>query len=177
MPNYDVHVLSGIATYPVAVLIGELLKVYAKLPIELTPTALILGYALYVLGSDLPDMDHPDALIHRGSKPIISVAVGSAVFLWAGDKVNLSPEWLNPVVAWVLGALGGIIAWYLFTALMPRHRGIVHSLLFAAVYGFLAFALAGYGLKLSLGEGVYVGLAAFLGYTLHLTLDGSIKLV
>ncbi len=28
MPNYDVHVLSGIVTYPVAVLVGFLLKVY-----------------------------------------------------------------------------------------------------------------------------------------------------
>ncbi len=177
MPNYDTHVLSGVVTYPIAVLLGEIMKTYLNLPLKPTPVALVLGYAFYVLGSDLPDMDHPNALIHRGTKPIVSVATGSAIFLWASDRVSLSPEWLNPVVTWAIGALGGLAAWYLFTALMPRHRGIVHSLLFAAVYGLLTFALVGYGLKLSSGEGFYVGLAAFLGYTLHLLLDGSLKLI
>ncbi len=177
MPNYDTHVLSGIVTYPVAVLIGQALRVYLNLPLKLTPIALVLGYAFYVLGSDLPDMDHPDSLIHRGTKPIVSVAVGSAAFLWASDKVSLSPEWLNPVLAWVIAAVAGLAGWYLFTALMPKHRGIVHSLFFAAVYGFLAFALTGYGFKMSREEGFYIGLAAFLGYTLHLLLDRSIKLI
>ena len=177
MPNYDTHVLSGIVTYPIAVLIGELLKVYAKLPVELTSTALILGYAFYVLGSDLPDMDHPDALIHRGSKPIVSVATGSAVFLWAGGFVHMNPAWLDPVVSWVAGALAGLVAWYAFTWLMPKHRGIVHSLLFAGIYGGLVFVLVNYGLKMGTGVGLYAGLSAFLGYTLHLLLDGSVKLV
>ncbi|HDZ36358.1 MAG TPA: metal-dependent hydrolase [Thermococcus sp.] len=177
MPNYDAHVLSGIVTYPVAVLIGTLLKVYLNLPIELTTTALVLGYAFYVLGSDLPDIDHPNALIHRGSKPIVSVAAGSAVFLWVKDFVNLTPSWLNQVASWLTGALGGLAAWYLFTALMPNHRGIVHSLLFAAVYGMLAFLLVNYGLGMGEGAGLYTGFSAFLGYTLHLLLDRSLKLV
>jgi len=177
LPNYEAHVLSGIATYPIAVLIGELLKVYAKLPIELTSTALILGYAFYVLGSDLPDMDHPDALIHRGTKPIVSVAAGSAVFLWARGFVSLGQAWLDPVLSWVAGAVAGLAAWYAFTWLMPKHRGIVHSLLFAGIYGLLAFLLVEYGLKMSTGEGIFVGLSAFLGYLLHLLLDGSVKLV
>lgn len=177
MPNYDTHVLSGIVTYPVAVLVGFLLKVYLGVPLELTSTAMMLGYAFYVLGSDLPDLDHPDALIHRGAKPIASVAVGSAVYLWATGWVNLSPEWASAVAAWVIGAVGALVGWYAFTWLMPHHRGIVHSLLFAAVYGLLAFLLVEYGLRMSTGEAIYVGLSAFLGYTLHLTLDRSIKLV
>ncbi|NJE01945.1 metal-dependent hydrolase [Thermococcus sp. JdF3] len=177
MPNYDTHVLSGIISYPIAVLMGELLRVYAKLPIELTTIALVLGYAFYVLGSDLPDMDHPDALIHRGTKPIVSVAVGSAVFIWMEGWMNLNPSWLNPVAAWVAGALGGLVSWYLFTWLMPKHRGIVHSLLFAGIYGLLAFLLVEYGLKMSTGEGLFVGMSAFLGYTLHLLLDGELSLL
>ncbi|WP_297535817.1 metal-dependent hydrolase [Thermococcus sp.] len=177
MPNYETHVLSGIVTYPVAVLLGELLKLHFRIPIELTPTALILGYALYVLGSDLPDIDHPDALIHRGTKPIVSVAVGSAVFLWAKSHVGINPAWINPVISWVIGALAGLVAWFAFTPLMPKHRGIVHSLLFAGIYGLLAFLLVEYGLKMSSGEGAFVGLSAFLGYTLHLLLDRSVKLV
>jgi len=60
---------------------------------------------------------------------------------------------------------------------MPRHRGIVHSLLFAGIYGGMAFLLVEYGLKMTAGEGLFVGLSAFLGYTLHLLLDRSVKLV
>ncbi|AMQ18638.1 metal-dependent hydrolase [Thermococcus peptonophilus] len=177
MPNYDAHVLSGIVTYPAAVLVGFLLKLYLKVPLELTSTAMMLGYAFYVLGSDLPDLDHPDALIHRGAKPIVSVAVGSAAFLWANGWVNLSPEWVSVVVAWAIGAVGALVGWYAFTWLMPHHRGIVHSLLFATVYGLLVFLLVEYGLKMSTGEALYTGLSAFLGYTLHLLLDGSLKLI
>jgi len=103
--------------------------------------------------------------------------VGSAVFLWVKDFVNLNPSWLNPVTSWVAGAFGGLAAWYLFTAMMPKHRGIVHSLLFAAIYGILAFLLVNYGLGMGEGAGLYTGLSAFLGYTLHLLLDGSLKLV
>ncbi len=125
MPNYDAHVLSGIVTYPAAVLVGFLLKLYLKVPLELTSTAMMLGYAFYVLGSDLPDLDHPpDALIHRGgAKPIVSVAVGSAAFLWANGWVNLSrsgSRWSLPGQSELLGALVG---WYAFTWLMPHHRG------------------------------------------------------
>jgi len=177
MPNYDVHVLSGIITYPAAVLIGLLIKIYLKVPLELTSTAMILGYAFYVLGSDLPDLDHPDALIHRGAKPIVSVAVGSAVFLWASERVNLSPEWVSVVAAWGVGVIGALVGWYAFTWLMPHPRGVVHSILFATVYALLVFLLIEYGLKMSTGEALYVGLSAFLGYSLHLLLDGSLKIV
>ncbi len=121
---------------------------------------MVLGYAFYVLGSDLPDLDHPpDALIHRGgAKPIASVAVGSAVYLWASGWVNLSPEWASVVAAWVIGAVGALVGWYAFTWLMPHHRGgIVHSLLFAAVYGLLAFLLVEYGLRMSTGGSYLCG--------------------
>ena len=175
MPNYDVHVLSGIVSYPAVVVLAGLLS--PTLHFGLTPTALILGYALYVLGSDLPDMDHPNALIHRGTKPIVSVSVGGAVYLWVIRYLHLGAEWLNQSAAWTVGAVGAFIAWFGFTAVMPRHRGVVHSLFFAAIYGFLAFLLAGYGLGMSFGEALYSGFAAFSGYTLHLTLDGSLKLV
>ena len=176
MPNYDTHVLSGIVSYPIAVAVAGYLSTIG-VPFRLTAMALVLGYALYVLGSDLPDMDHPDALIHRGTKPIVSVAVGSAVFLWINGLISLGPKWLDPALSWTAGVIAGVIAWYLFTAIMPRHRGIVHSLLFALIYGALAFLLAEYGLAMSTGEGLYVGFAAFSGYTLHLLLDREFSLV
>jgi inner membrane protein len=177
MPNYDVHVLSGIITYPLAVLAAFLLKGHAGIPFEMSRTAMIVGYGLYVLGADLPDMDHPNALIHRGTKPIVAVLVGSAVYMWAAGKIHLSQLWMSQTAAWGVATVGAIVGWYGFTAVMPHHRGVVHSLLFATIYGFLAFLLGPYGLHMSTGEGLFLGFAAFSGYTLHLILDGSLKLI
>lgn len=176
MPNYDAHVLSGVVTYPLAVLAAFLLKIHLGVPFELTNTAMLLGYALYILGADLPDLDHPDSLIHRGTKPIVSVIVGGATYMNAVKYIDLGDSWKTVSAAWAVGVLGALAGWIGFTALMPRHRGVVHSLLFAAIYGFLAFLAGGYGLGMGFGESLFLGFAAFSGYTLHLLLDGSLKL-
>ncbi|ASJ10616.1 hydrolase [Thermococcus sp. P6] len=179
MPNYDTHVLSGVVSYPLVVFIAFILRDHAGIPFVLSSMAMVVGYAFYVLGADLPDVDHPSALIHRGTKPIVAVAVGSAVFMKVPDYINLNlgSEGLNVTAAWLLGALTAVVAWYGFTALMPRHRGIVHSLLAAAVYGLLAYALMEFGLGMGTGESLFVGFSAFSGYTLHLLLDREVSLL
>ena len=176
MPNYDVHVLSGIVSYPIAVAIAGFLSTLG-IPFSLTPMALVLGYALYVLGADLPDMDHPNALIHRGTKPIVAVAVGSAVFLRLEGSIKVGEPWVNLSLSWLGAAFSGAIAWYGFTAIMPSHRGVVHSLLFAAIYGLLSYLLIEFGLGMSTGEALFAGFAAFAGYTLHLILDREVSLI
>lgn len=176
--NYEEHVLAGIVTYPVAIFVASILQHYAHVPFELTPAGMLLGYAFYVLGSDLPDMDHPNGLIHRGTKPIFAVLVGSTAYLRLGPLIEVSElSWLNLTLAWVIAAIIGFGSWYLFTALMPSHRGIVHSLVFAIVYGALSALTVVYGIGLSIGQGTFVGLSAFLGYVLHLLLDREIKVV
>jgi len=173
LPDYDAHALSGIVTYPLAVLLSSYLSWRLGLP-ELTENALVLGYAFYVLGSLLPDLDHPDSVIHRGTKPIVSVSIGSVLYLWS-RTLEVEPAFLAPALHWGIGALGALVGWYVFTWLMPRHRGVVHSLLFALIYAIIAFFTVSYGLKLGTGPGLHVGLSAFLGYSLHLLLDRSIK--
>ncbi|WP_461865849.1 metal-dependent hydrolase [Thermococcus sp.] len=177
MPNYDTHVLSGIASYPIAVAVAGVLSAVG-VPFKLTTMALILGYAVYVLGSDLPDMDHPDALIHRGTKPLVAVAVGSAVFIRIYSYINISSQnWINLTLTWGIAAAVAFASWYVFTAIMPKHRGIVHSLLFALIYGGTVFALVHIGIKISYEESLFVGFAAFSGYTLHLILDRDMALI
>ncbi|NJE05098.1 metal-dependent hydrolase [Thermococcus sp. M36] len=176
MPNYDAHVLSGVASYPLVVAMAGFLSTRG-IPFELSTMALVIGYGLYVLGADLPDMDHPNALIHRGAKPIVSVLVGGAAYINLASSINVGEQWLNTAVAWGIAVAAALVAWYAFTWMMPGHRGVVHSLLFAAVYGALAFLLVEYGLGMGTGEGLYVGFAAFSGYTLHLILDRDISLL
>ncbi|AFK21884.1 metal-dependent hydrolase [Pyrococcus sp. ST04] len=166
--NYEEHVLAGLITYPLFVVFAEFLSKY--LPLKITFMALAIGYAFYVLGSDLPDIDHPDSLIHRGIKPIFSVILGSMV----AYRVL---QYLPMTYAWGVGGVAAVVGWFLFSAIMPRHRGIVHSILFAVIYGVVSFLGVRYGLAFSSGESYLIGLASFSGYMLHLILDRSVKLL
>ncbi len=170
--NYDEHVLAGILTYPAAVFILAVLDVHLGFPIETTFMAMALGYVFYVIGSDLPDMDHPEALIHRVIKPFVAVAVGISAFKNLGLALAFTPyPILNLALAWFFAALAAVVGWNLFRLLMPDHRGVVHSTVFAAVYALLAFAIVRFGFEAAPGEALFIALASFLGYCLHLLLD------
>jgi membrane-bound metal-dependent hydrolase YbcI (DUF457 family) len=175
--NYEGHVLSGILSYPLVILLASFLKYYSNLPLELTTISMIIGYGVYVLGSDLPDLDHPGALIHRGAKAIVAVMVGSAVFVKGGTFLSFGDEILDLTVRWLVAGLFAFGSWYAFSAMMPRHRGVVHSLAFALLYGALVFAAFGYGLGFNFGEALFIGFAAFWGYFLHLIVDREVKVI
>jgi inner membrane protein len=177
MPNYEAHVLSGIVSYPLLILIAAFMEFRLHLPLELTGASMALGYALYVFGSDLPDIDHPESLIHRGAKPVVAVLVGTATYLQVAGSLNLGSPWVNIAAEWGIGIVGALAGWYAFTLLMPRHRGVLHSLLAALIYGGLSYLLAYYGINMGIEESAFVGFAAFSGYVLHLILDRSIKLI
>lgn len=171
--NYDEHMMAGILTYPFAVLVVYFIKICLTLPIELSIPAMAWGYAFYVLGSDLPDMDHTYSVIHRGIKPIVSVAMGIYVFVNLPYQYLKTPYmWANLSIGWGTAAITAFITWHVFSKFMPRHRGMVHTTLFAGIYGFLAFSVAGQCLNLAFYEALFIGAASFMGYMLHLVLDG-----
>ena len=175
--NYEEHVLAGITTYPLLILIASVLKTYLNIPFQLSFMAMALGYAFYVLGSDLPDMDHPDALIHRGTKPIVAVAIGASAFLKLRNITLTDLDWVNLTVSWIIAALIAFASWHVFSTVMPKHRGVVHSVGFGIIYGILSFLVVVYGLGLNIGEGMFIGFAAVGGYLLHLILDKHVKLI
>lgn len=84
---------------------------------------------------------------------------------------------MNLTLSWLIASAMAFASWFAFTAVMPKHRGIVHSLLFALIYGGVVFLLAHTGIGMSYGESLFVGFAAFSGYTLHLILDRDVALV
>ncbi|MHC1631740.1 MAG: metal-dependent hydrolase [Methanotrichaceae archaeon] len=176
--NYDKHVLGGILTYPLAVLIISLLKFHTNLPIEMSFMAMALGYVFYVLGSDLPDIDHQSSLIHHGIKPIVSVAVGISAFVYLSSYTSLTYyEWANVTITWIFAVVIAFASWHIFTKVIPKHRGIVHTSASAFVYAVLAFAAVKYGFGMAFEEALFIGLSSFLGYNLHLVLDKNIKLI
>lgn len=138
---------------------------------------MMFGYVFYVFGSDFLDLDYFDVFIYRGLKLIVSVVVGSVVYLWVIGWVNISLEWVLVVVVWVIGVVGVLVGWYVFIWLMLYYRGIVYFFFFVVVYGLLVFLFVEYGFRMSIGEVIYVGLFVFLGYILYLFFDGFLKFV
>ncbi|HRV03311.1 MAG TPA: hydrolase, partial [Mesotoga sp.] len=63
MPDFKTHVTWGLFSYPVYMLVAMLIIEIAKLPIIVDSRIIGTGYLLYILGSDLPDIDSKQALI------------------------------------------------------------------------------------------------------------------
>ena len=111
MPNYEAHVLSGIVSYPLLILVGSFMELSLHLPLKLTTASMALGYVLYVFGSDLPDIDHPDSLIHRGAKPVVALLVGISIYLQVRGSLNLGSPWVNLALEWGIGVVGAVAGW------------------------------------------------------------------
>ena len=107
----------------------------------------------------------------------MAVMVGSAVFVKGGNLLSIGNNVVDPVFGWLIAGLFAFGSWYAFSAMMPRHRGVVHSLAFALLYGALVFAAFGYGLGFNFGEALFIGFAAFWGYFLHLIVDREVKVI
>jgi len=129
----------------------------------------VLGFALFAGVSALvPDLDHEMGkgreILNKVVFPILLIAIyfnrcGSNFFCF------LEIEQLKSILL-VSFALAGIY-FVLFTYLKPRHRGITHSLIFAAVYTVFIYAVLGIGLAIAGG----------VGYLSHLIADMKIKII
>lgn len=176
MPNFRTHVLSGLALYPIVVAIAVALPKY----FSSSTTVLSAGYLLFVLGADLPDVDHKDAIIHKGIKALISASVGSASSIyWVNflSKHPLPNLQIAIILAWIAGSIEAILTWYVVEILTPKHRGSVHSVTAALVYAGGVWLVGWFLLQLSFKELNTLALSAFAGYLLHLILDGVVKAV
>ena len=81
MPNFKVHIAAGIYTYPLYILIFYLVASLWSFSQEIDPAVIILGFFLYVLGSDLPDIDAGESLARRIAEIPIVIVVASGLFI------------------------------------------------------------------------------------------------
>ncbi|HPE67766.1 MAG TPA: metal-dependent hydrolase [Thermotogota bacterium] len=180
MPSARAHVASGLLLYPLALggfLAAWSLTKHAPLDFEWWG----IGYVVFVLSSDAPDVDLEHAIFHRVSRVIVWLGGTWFFFLalvpvWSSWAAGLG-VFSHPFFLFCLGVLAGWFGSFLFSKLMPGHRGPLHTIWAALVYCLVIMGVQWVVFEkraaepLALQHVFFLGTCAFLGYALHLALD------
>ncbi|MBZ5711790.1 metal-dependent hydrolase [Nannocystis pusilla] len=160
MANFRVHVLG--AAIPSALAAG--LAMAGGL---VTPAVGGVCFGLGVLGGMLPDIDADNSVPTRIIFGTLAVAAAAAVALALREH---TAPWLVALAA--LAAFAVIrVGLRGFTAWLCVHRGLVHSLPFAALVGAVAVHLAWRSFHLAPTPAWLAGVFLTGGFLIHLVLD------
>ena len=186
MPNFRTHALSGLFLYPLVIPVYTLIGFILNYP-PASKRIIAFGYVLFVLGADAPDIDHKNAYMHRIARVIVWVSTTVYFYFLYTEKFPVwfpgSPILENEMILFTTCILSGMLASLLFSFLMPRHRGPLHSIfapfVFGLIVGVLTYFLEVQDLteRLSMAHSIYLGVSAFLGYLLHLVLDYTVSAI
>lgn len=182
MPDFRTHISIGLYTYPIYIAgfigITEAFDVKFKI----TAPFICVGYLLYILGSDLPDIDSHTALIKRTTEVILSAIVSAIFYISLSypyfqdfliDFTNSNA--LGIGISFALSVLVGFGVSRIIDLL--SHRGFMHTI-FAAI-GFTliisAIYLTSEGFQITksvvITNSLYISLSGFFGYLLHIITD------
>jgi uncharacterized MnhB-related membrane protein len=180
MPNFKVHVISGIFVFPLTIPLLNLLRNVFQL-VEITDRILIFSFIFFALGSDAPDLDHKNAYMHRVAKVIIWMI--ATVYLYYLLKERI-PFWFprlkmlqNEIIIFYISILTGLLFSTFLSAITPPHRGPFHSFIAPIVFGLIVGVLF-YLLEIkntrpqvAISNAIYIGISSLIGYALHLIMD------
>jgi len=177
MPGIRGHLLSAILIYPLYFLGYKLTCDVLKEPFMPAVDVLLLSYFVYIIGSDLPDVDSETAPIRWFAHALIPMLFLVTVF--KSDFMDVFRKKFEDLAIAVLvfvSCVGGFIGGYLLKLL--RHRGFLHTLSFALIYAMLAGFWSFLGVKLDFDSSLFIGFSGFFGVFTHLVLDyRSIKVL
>jgi hypothetical protein len=125
---------------------------------DLSPShlfALLTYYCLAVFAALLVDVDQRNSLIWR----LLNVLLLTVLIVWTISTYGFSLTHLG-IAALIF------LFWYFIASklIVPRHRGIIHSILFDAVLSVFVFVASGFNFMLAL--------VFFVGFYSHMVLDG-----
>ncbi|MGQ9856585.1 MAG: metal-dependent hydrolase [Fervidobacterium sp.] len=174
MPNLLVHLRVGMILYPVYLLIYGLISSLVNVKFEPTPIDLAISYALFIFGSDLPDLDSTNAPLRNFTK---AVSLSFAIYIFSAflyekfysiQQFKILPQYLILSLSVATAMLIGIGLVNLFLS-MPifSHRGFAHSITFAAIYGLIIYLFS----SNKSGYAIFFGISAFSGVMCHMIAD------
>lgn len=173
MPGIRVHLLMGSLFYPVFYISYFLFS-------KMDPIAafgintVIVSYVLFVMGSDIPDIDADFAPIRYFTHSFLPV-----VFIYSFYNTKAIRDFFMKfgVLSWSLlitsSILFGLMTGYFLKLL--KHRGFLHTIRFALIYGVVIFIVAKYGTALENSTSMFLSFSGFFGVIVHLILDKEIK--
>ncbi|BBE30837.1 hypothetical protein OSSY52_09780 [Tepiditoga spiralis] len=168
MPNFKTHISSGVITFPVFYLLFLYLgKVITGYYFHFNAIQITLGFSLFILGSDFPDVDHQNALINKVFRILLLIfsvyyAFDNKMFFLKYIKL---PFLFESTLILILSIVFGIVIGYIFNK-TTKHRGIWHSIFMAIFWSILI-----YFLNYRSFAKVYYSISFLFGDILHLFLD------
>jgi len=146
--------------------IGALAAALLALVLQSDIFVIFLASIVGGLSALAPDIDHDSSKIRQAADitvPVFGVFFALSSTCYA-DFQCIASDWRTIIISAL--AITGLYT-IVITYLKPRHRGITHTLVFAAVYFALLYAVANLSFAL-------FGLA---GYVSHLLADRHVKLI
>lgn len=127
-------------------------------------SSLIIGMAS--ISALAPDIDHDSSKIRQAANLVVPLAAFSFAITSACEN-NVQCVFAHKESIIISGL--AVVGFYMLimTFLKPRHRGIIHTIAAAAVFGILVFILSD----------LTFAIAGFAGYFSHLLADRQVKLI
>lgn len=182
MPDFRTHISTGLYSYPIY--IASFIGITEAFNVKFTITApfICIGYLLYILGSDLPDIDSNSALIKRTTEVILS-AIVSAIFYISVSYPYFQEYLIDFTNSNALGigtsfAISVLVGFGVSRVIdLLSHRGFMHTLIAAICFALIIsmIYLSSEGFRVTdpvvITNSLYISLSGFFGYLLHLITD------
>lgn len=151
MPKYYWHLVVALFSF------FALFILLNGMELELPLTTWIFSLLACLFGGLFPDIDSKNSKIHRIFVDFLVVAIAVIIIMYV-------KEWTT--MLWLL------LFWFLlsgFVFLPLKHRGFIHSVWTAAMFGFILGLISQIAI-----ESFVPGFFAFLGYFSHLAIDRKV---
>ncbi|ANQ54270.1 hypothetical protein BG95_07565 [Thermosipho sp. 1063] len=170
MPNFDSHIRVGMFFYPIV--LGVYLFILHLLNMGYPDEKVIaFGFFLFVLSSDMPDIDHNHSFLHKFIRLLV---ISFVIYFEFTKKIIISFFDLNVglYLRFLIAFLTGLFFGILFEIIIPKHRGPLHTFWAALIYGGIMFSGA-YYLGFKTENSAFLGIISTIGYLVHIIMDIS----
>ncbi|SDC02659.1 LexA-binding, inner membrane-associated putative hydrolase [Geotoga petraea] len=176
MPNFKHHITSGILLFPVYYLVFSIVftLLFDHYPL-FNNNELIFSFLLFVIGTDLPDVDHDLSIINKIFR--ILIVIFSVYYLFEYEYLlrhitNIDDFLIYNIIIIYLGIILGYAFGIVFNSL-TRHRGAWHKIHTGIIIGIILFLL---NTKFKIEIRIFYSLSLISGFYVHLLLDKYIKI-
>jgi membrane-bound metal-dependent hydrolase YbcI (DUF457 family) len=183
MPGYRKHLTFALFSFPLVTLSYKIITLFSK-GTSLTWEMIGIGFVLYSISAEAPDVDHKQAYANSIFRFLLWVMISLLTFKYLYTEyyycLPVFYERIIEEVFLIISIIGGFGVSMLILKLLPVHRGPMHTLWFAILYAFL-IAVGYWYLWENGGSGtkvfstvLFIFLCAFFGYINHLLLDAIV---
>jgi hypothetical protein len=171
MPNFNTHVNFAVLFYPIIVIFYEFFSKFLNYPLP-NKEIIGLGFLFFWISADVPDIDH----IHSTFRKIIKYLIISVIIYFEFNRgyiirlFNLETVFYSYSMKILEATLVGILLGKLIEYIIPKHRGPLHTIWSAFIYGLIIF-FGYYFLFYIVKNALFLGIISTIGYLMHLILD------